>query len=101
MAEIGGMEYGCDAAGVSNYISEVRVKLLDTASNRLKDTSAIRNVCEQEWEGQARENFLSNLDKDIEHVIDQFTSLIQVFESEVNSIQAAMANKDQELIKLD
>ncbi len=101
MAEISGMEYGFDAAGVSNYINEVRVKLLNTASNRLKDYSKIKSILEEEWNGQARDNFLSNLENDVEHVIEQFAKLIEVFENEVNSVQAAIAHKDQELIKLD
>ena len=99
MPTIGNMQYGYDAAGVSNYLDEIKSIVLTEASDTVKDISKIKTVCETEWEGKAREQFLINLQKDANHVADQYNTLYNILISEINSVQAAMANKDESLIK--
>ena len=101
MPAISEMEYGYSQEGLGKYLESIKSEVIDKASNAILDTSAIENVCNSEWEGKAKENFLTNLKKDAQHVSDSLATLYSILVSEVNSVQAAMANKDEELIKVD
>lgn len=100
MPAINEMEYGYDAAGVEAYLEEIQSGALTDAKTAVEDISGINNVLDNEWEGKAKENFKTNLEKDSKHVSDQFQALYEILTSEVNQAQAAMANKDEELIKV-
>jgi uncharacterized protein YukE len=101
MPTIGEFAYGYDTEGVTTYLDNIKSESLDKAKAAVEDISAIQQVCENEWEGKARENFITNLQKDANHVGDQFDALYNVLVNEINSLNAAMANKDEELIQVD
>lgn len=101
MPAIGDFEYGFEASGVEQYLSDIKSEYLDKAKDRVEDISGIQTCCENEWEGKARDNFISNLQKDSEHVGEQFDALYSILCSEIGSLQAAMANKDEALIEED
>lgn len=101
MPSISDMQYGYDTAGVSEYLEAIKSEALQLAKEAVLDVSEIKSCCEENWEGKARENFVVNLEKDAKHVSEQFDALYNVLVAEVNSLNAAMANKDEELIKLD
>ncbi len=98
MPSIGDMQYGFDSTGVDQYLNDIKAIVLTNAAGLIKDTSAIKTTCDNEWEGKAKEAFEANLDKTANHVADQFTSLYNVLNSEVDQVHAAMANKDESMI---
>lgn len=99
MPAISEMEYGYDTAGVEEYLEAIRTEALQHAKEAVEDISSIKTCCENEWEGRARENFVMNLEKDAKHVSEQFDALYNTLVGEIKSLNAAMANKDEELIK--
>lgn len=100
MPSIGDMSYGFDQGGLEEYLEQIRSEVLQIAQQDVMDISSIVNVCETEWEGKARENFVVNLAADAQHVADQYGLLYNALQSEIRSLQAAMANKDETLINL-
>lgn len=98
MPSIGDLQFGYDTNGVSDYLDAIHSEALQQAKDAVLNTSAIETCCNNEWEGRAKENFLNNLRTDAQHVADQFEALYGVLVSEVNSLNAAMANKDESLI---
>lgn len=101
MPAIGDLNYGYDADGVQSYLDEIHSECIITAEEAVKDTTDIVTVLDNEWEGKAKENFKVNLVKDAAHVAEQFEALYNILVSEINSLQAAMANKDEALIETD
>ena len=99
MPTIGDMEYGYDANGVSQYLDNIKSEALQQAKDAVLDTTVLVNACESNWEGKARENFVTNLNKDAQHVGDQFDALYNVLCSEINSLSEAYADKDGQLIQ--
>ena len=99
MPAIGDFAYGYDQAGLEEYIDTIKTGALQDAKDAVKDTGKIVSACENEWAGKARENFVQNLKQDAAHVSEQFEALFNILVQEVNSAQAAMSNKDEELIK--
>lgn len=98
MPSISELQYGYDAAGVDAYIEGIRAKVLTEVAAQLDDLSEITNACNNHWEGKAKEAFLQNLAKDKDHVKEQYQKLYNILESEISSVHAAMANKDESLI---
>ena len=101
MPTIGELEHGYDTNGVDQYLQEIKAQALEEAKSAVLNTNGLVSCCEQNWEGRARENYLNNLQKDAQHCAEQFDALYEILVSEVNSLNAAMANKDEELIRAD
>lgn len=101
MPTIKELQYGYNTEGVEAFIEAIRAKALNEASETVKDISKIREACENNWEGTARENFINNLTQDSQYVSDQFERLYDILIREINSISVAMQNKDGELINAD
>lgn len=99
MPSIGDMKYGYDQNGLEEYLKDIKSRYLEQAAEAVLKYDGIVSCCENEWEGIARENFVDNLKVDATHVANQYNALYNALESEFNSVMAAMANKDEELIK--
>jgi len=63
MPNIDALKYGYDAGGLTSYLEDIKTKSLQNAKTAVENTKGIKGVCEAEWEGHARENFVTNLDK--------------------------------------
>lgn len=98
MPAIGDMQYGYDSAGIQTYLNQIHDDYLKLAEDAVKDTSGVTEVCKNEWEGIARDNFIKNIQSDSEHVATQFETLYNILISEINSVGAAMANKDESML---
>ena len=101
MADFSSMEYGYDSAGLEAYLDAIKSQALTNAKTAVEDISTIETACNDNWEGKAKENFITNLKQDALHVSQQFDTLYSILESEVSSVLAAMANKDESLISVD
>lgn len=99
MPEIGEMSYGYDNGGVVQYLFDIRSESLQTAITNVQNIDQIKDVCDATWAGKSKDAFISNLRKDADHVAEQFDALYRVLVREINSVRAAMANKDEDLIK--
>lgn len=98
MPAIGDIEYGFDAAGVQEYLDNIKAIVLTQAAEALDNTDEIEAICNEKWEGQARDAFLENMKKDKEHVKLQFDRLYRVLCTEISNVQQVMADKDRVLI---
>lgn len=101
MPTIGDLSYGFDTNGVEEYLNAIYAEAITNAKAKVEDISGVKTCCESEWEGKARENFITNLEKDAKHVSEQFDALYNILVTEINSVNAAMANKDEGLISVD
>lgn len=98
MPAISDLQYGFDSQGVETYLKEIKSIVLTKAADALDSISGIKSVCEKNWEGKARDDFIVNLEKDKDHVKTQFQELYKVLEGEIEQVEQAMANKDRTLI---
>lgn len=101
MPDIESFSYGYDREGVNKYINDIKATALQEASDAVKNIDAIRNCCNENWKGKAKDNFVFNLEQDSQYVAKQFIKLYANLVQEIESVNAAMANKDEELIKKD
>lgn len=102
MPAIGDMAYGYDTEGVGAYLDAIKSESLNKAKDAIiEGVKDIQTCCENEWSGKAQENFITNLNKDARHVANQFETLYNILVSEINSVNAAMANKDETMINVE
>lgn len=103
MAEDGlsSLKYGHDTNGVGDYLDEIRTGALQNAKEAVQNIQDLEKACQADWKGKACENYLQNLRRDSNHCAEQFDALFNVLVSEVNSLNAAMTNKDANLIPVD
>lgn len=101
MPTIQDLEYGYNTDGVEAFIEAIKAQALNEASETVKNISKIRETCENNWEGKARENFIHNLEQDSTYVANQFERLYSILVKEIGSLSNAMQNKDGDLIKSD
>ena len=99
MPDIQNFEYGYDKAGVDKYISDIKATALQEASAAVKDIKSIVNCCNENWKAKSKDNFVYNLEQDSIYVSRQFDKLYYNLVQEIESVNAAMANKDEELVK--
>lgn len=99
MPTIGEMEYGYTTAGVESYLEQIRMIVLDEATEKVKDISAIKNVCLEKWAGEASTKFQENLQNDANRVAEQYQKLQRILAREIVAVAAAMKDKDRNLIK--
>ncbi len=98
MPDIGEMKYGTSESGVQNYIEEIRAEVLNTAATQLVEgVDEIAEVCNQHWEGVAKEKFVQNLRNDASHVASQYGRLCAILEEELRSLRGAMVQKDKSM----
>lgn len=101
MPTISDFSYGFSSSGVDAYLEDIKSNALQNAKDAVTNLTDINSVLDTEWEGKAKDNFKTNLNKDAKHVADQFDALFTILTTEVHSVEAAMANKDNELISVD
>lgn len=100
MPAISEMEYGFSEIGIDAYIEELKSIVIEQAANQLiPDISGIESVCNQEWEGIAKEQFLNNLRTTTSHVSEQLISLHGILIAEIDQVRAAMSNRDENLFR--
>ena len=98
MPVIKDLEYGFDIDGVEEYIKDIKSVVLTQAADALDDLGDIKQACEKHWEGQARDDFLKNVEDDKDHVKEQLEALYQVLVGEITQAKLVMAEKDRKLI---
>lgn len=100
MPSISEMNFGFDSAGVEQYLEDIKSGALLNAKTAVEDTTDVVTILDNEWEGKARDNFKTNLTSDAKHISEQFDALYEILQTEISQVQAEMANKDEELIKI-
>lgn len=96
MPDIGEMKFGTSESGLNAYIDAIRTEVLNVAGQQLiSGLDDIDAVCDQHWEGAAKDKFKQNLRDDATHVQLQYTRLLSILKEEIKSLRAAMVQKDK------
>lgn len=94
----GGNEYGYNIDEIEGYLEQIKSGALTDAIEALEDTSSIESAAEASWDGQARDNWITNLKSDQKFVADQLQTLYYILEKEVHDVGDAMKTKDHGMI---
>lgn len=98
----GTYEYGYTAAGANALIDEVNAIVYagesSAASVAKSGVSDIKTVCDDYWDGAAKDNFITNLTKDAEQFAEALQTLQTAFDTEVRNAASDYKSFDENLI---
>ena len=89
---------GFDTTGVATYLTEIKSECLDKAAAEVLNTTDLENACDNNWEGQAKEDFKQKLKEAATHLAEQYNILYNNLESEINKIALDMKTFDDNLL---
>ena len=91
-------DHGVNIVGMNQYIEDINSIVLTNVATALRNTAAVEDAVRAGWHGNAPEQFISNLNKAKEKMIDQLKTLQQTFETELKGIQSYILNMDSDLV---
>ena len=97
--DIGNLKYGTSTSGTEEYVDLIRGIVLKDAAELIRNVKAIQSICDDHWEGKAKDNFKLNLQKHADHVADEFSHLFTTLENEVKGTNGVMIKNDENLIQ--
>ena len=99
---IDSMEYGFDSRTFQTYLNTIQAIVLHDMADVLNTGyNDIKTACNDNWAGTAKENFITNLGKDIDKIKVLYTELYSRLEGVLKDTQGSMAEMDKQLISID
>ena len=93
-------DHGVSITGMNQYIDDINTVVLTEVAAALWDTAAVEDAVRAGWHGNAPEQFIANLNKAKEQMVETLKQLQNTFETELNGIKSSMldieANLDDE-----
>lgn len=92
-------EFGVNIVGMNNFIQDINTIVLTNVASALRNTQEVEAAVRKGWHGAAPEQFIANLNKAKEQMIDTLQQLQQVFEVELKGIQSSILDMDANLVE--
>lgn len=92
-------EFGVNIIGMNEYIQDINSIVLNQVSTALRATEEIEAAVRNGWHGNAPEQFIANLNKAKEKMIETLRQLEKTFEVELKGIQSAVLDMDANLVE--
>ena len=92
-------DHGVSITGMNQYIDNINTVVLTEVAAALRDTAAVEDAVRAGWHGNAPEQFIANLNKAKEKMIDTLRQLEKTFEVELKGIQSAVLDMDANLVE--
>lgn len=91
-------DHGVNVVGMAQYIEDINSIVLTRVSSVIRDTSEIETTIRNGWHGNAPEQFISNINKAKEKIIESLAQLEKTFEVELKGMQSAILEMDATLV---
>lgn len=91
-------DHGVNITGMQSYISDVNSIVLNNVASKIRATDEVASAVRAGWHGNAPEQFIANLDKAKEQMVQTLNELQHTFETELNGIQSAILDMDANLV---
>lgn len=97
---IEGVTVGYDKAGLQQLMTDIKANVIDEAADKLDNsfdslTTSIDNI----WAGTSANIFKNNMKNDVEKIKTALQSAYVTLSAEINAIQGAMGEVDDQLVK--
>ena len=91
-------DHGVNIVGMNQYIEDLNTMVLTNVSSVMRNTNEVEEAVRAGWHGKAPEQFISNLNKAKEMLIETLKELQAAFEVELNGIKSAILDMDANLV---
>lgn len=98
MAKDMDFQYGFDAQGIEQLLADVKGQVITKAAEHATEKlTIIQTACNANWQGQSKEDFLTQLNNDATEFASALKSLYNAFEREIANAGFNFNNFDQNL----
>lgn len=91
-------DHGVNIVGMNQYIEDLNTMVLTNVSSVIRNTTEVEEAVRSGWHGNAPEQFIANLNKAKEMLIETLKELQAAFEVELNGIKSAILDMDANLV---
>ncbi len=91
-------DHGVNIVGMNQYIEDINTIVLTQVSTVLRNTQEVEAAVRNGWHGAAAEQFIANLNKAKEQMIETLKQLQNTFEVELKGIQSQILDMDANLV---
>ena len=91
-------DHGVNIVGMNQYIEDLNTMVLTNVSSVIRNTTDVEEAVRAGWHGNAPEQFISNLNKAKEMLIETLKEIQAAFEVELNGIKSAILDMDANLV---
>lgn len=91
-------DHGVSITGMNQYIDDINTVVLTEVAAALRDTAAVEDAVRAGWHGNAPEQFIANLNKAKEQMVETLKQLQNTFETELNGIKSSILDMDANLV---
>ena len=91
--------FGVSVAGVNQYLEALNAIVLKQVATTLRNTQDVEAAVRAGWHGAAPEQFITNLNKAKEEMVNTLKSLYDSLEVEVKGIRSKILDMDANLVE--
>lgn len=91
-------DHGVNIVGMNQYIEDINTIVLTNISSVIRNTTDVETEVRAGWHGNAPEQFIANLNKAKEQMIETLKGLQETFETELNGIKSSILDMDANLV---
>lgn len=91
-------DHGVNITGMNAYIDDINSKILTDVAKQLRATGDVEAAVKAGWVGASADQFIANLNKAKEQMIDTLATLKETFETELKGIQSQIIDMDANLV---
>lgn len=92
-------DFGVNIVGMNEYIQDINTIVLTEVATALRAREGIEAAVRKGWHGAAPEQFLANLHKASEAMVEQMKQLQVVFETELKAVQSNILDMDANMVE--
>lgn len=92
-------DFGVNIVGMNEYIEDINAIVLTQVATALRNTQEVEAAVRKGWHGLAPEQFIANLNKAKEQIVESLKQLEQTFEVELKGIQSSILDMDANLVE--
>lgn len=97
--DFGSADHGVNIPGMNQYIEDLNTIVLTEVASTLRNTNDVVTAVRAGWHGDAPEQFIMNLNKAAEKMVDELKNIQQALEVELKGIQSEIIDMDANLVE--
>lgn len=92
------MTEGISKQGMTQYIEDLRIDLLNTVKEKLEAVGEIQSAVDAGWQGKSRDKFFEMFEKSIEIIEDDLEAEFKDLQSRLNELANNYYKQDSDLL---
>lgn len=90
---------GIDATGMTNYVDQLKIELLDTVKEKINDVAELQAALDKGWQGNSLDKFKEHFNSMTEQICTDLQAEYDDLVARLSDLQSAYFNVDNNLIQ--